>query len=317
MTVGLRWLKETLNYVPSVAWHIDPFGHHAASASLFSQMGFQAFFFARIDYQDKLLRLDTKAMEMLWKPPQLSGSQSNYIFTHVNYFHYSPPPQFCFDPNCRDEPIKDDPTLEDYNLEAKGKQLAEYFRVQGMHYRTTNLMHTLGEDFHYTNSRMWFKNYDKLLKYINARPELGVNIIYSTPDDYIEAIQKEKATYPTKTDDFFPYADQSHSFWTGYFTSRVALKGFVRDFGKYVQTVRRHISELKMTNTSDLVRSSPKQIESTIIGMEMAMGILQHHDAVAGTAKQKVTDDYVATSLRSIDLFNKLYRTIKAEEIKN
>jgi len=49
--------------------------------------------------------------------------------------------------------------------------------------------------------------------------------------------------------------------------------------------------------------------------MEMAMGILQHHDAVAGTAKQKVTDDYVATSLRSINEFNKFYRQVKAEEI--
>lgn len=53
MAIGLRWLKDTLNYVPDVAWHIDPFGHHSASASLFSKLGFQAFFFARIDYQDK------------------------------------------------------------------------------------------------------------------------------------------------------------------------------------------------------------------------------------------------------------------------
>lgn len=51
--------------------------------------------------------------------------------------------------------------------------------------------------------------------------------------------------------------------------------------------------------------------------MEMALGILQHHDAVAGTAKQKVTDDYVATGLRSIDKFNALYRKIKAEEMKS
>ena len=179
---------------------------------------------------------------MVWKPPQLSGSKTNKIFTHVNYFHYSPPPQFCFDTNCRDEPIKDDPTLEDYNLVDKSLQLVEYFKVQGKHYRTTNLLHTIGEDFHYTNSRMWYKNYDKLLKYINSKPEFGVKILYSTPNDYIDAIQKEKVSYPTKEDDFFPYADQSHSFWTGYFTSRVALKGFVRDFGRFIQAARKHIS---------------------------------------------------------------------------
>lgn len=89
---------------------------------------------------------------------------------------------------------------------------------------------------------MWYKNYDKLIKYVNSHPELGVKIMYSTPNAYIEAIQKEKATYPTKTDDFFPYADQSHSMWTGYFTSRVALKGFVRDFGRFIQAARKHIS---------------------------------------------------------------------------
>jgi hypothetical protein len=42
-------------------------------------------------------------------------------------------------------------------------------------------MHTLGEDFQYTNSRMWYKNIDKLMKYINNRPEFGVKVIYSSP----------------------------------------------------------------------------------------------------------------------------------------
>lgn len=100
MTIGLRWLKDTFNYVPKVAWHIDPFGHQASSASMFSRMGFQSFFFARIDYQDKDLRLKNKAMEMIWRPLQYTQDKTNYIFTHVNYYHYSPPPGFCYDLKC-------------------------------------------------------------------------------------------------------------------------------------------------------------------------------------------------------------------------
>lgn len=57
MTIGHRWLKETFGAIPTNAWHIDPFGHQASSASIFSRMGLQAFFFARIDYQDKAKRL--------------------------------------------------------------------------------------------------------------------------------------------------------------------------------------------------------------------------------------------------------------------
>jgi hypothetical protein len=128
------------------------------------------------------------------------------------------------------------------------------------HYRTTNLLHTLGEDFQYTNSRMWYKNIDKLLKYINSKPEYGIKVIYSTPSVYIDAIQKEKATYPVKNDDFFPYADNANAFWTGYFTSRVALKGFVKDFSRFTQAVRKHISELKISNSSATVRGNTKQI---------------------------------------------------------
>lgn len=107
-------------------------------------------------------------------------------------------------------------------------------------------------------------------------------------------------SYPTKTDDFFPYADNQHAFWTGYFVSRVALKGFVRDFGRFTQAARKHVSELKISNASATIRDNTKALEDKIWGIEMALGILQHHDAVAGTAKQKVTDDYVATGLKAI-----------------
>lgn len=132
----------------------------------------------------------------------------------------------------------------------------------------------------------------------------------------MESIQKEKATYPTKNDDFFPYADNEHAMWTGYFTSRVALKGFVKDMSRFTQAARKHLSELKISEASDAVKSNAKTIEETIWGMEMALGILQHHDGVSGTAKQHVTDDYIATGLRAIETFNKFYKQVKKEEIQ-
>ena len=48
--------------------------------------------------------------------------------------------------------------------------------------------------------------------------------------------------------------------WTGYFTSRVALKGFVKDMSRFTQVVRKHVSELKMSGASEVVKANSKQI---------------------------------------------------------
>ena len=180
MTLGHQFLKETFNVTVEIGWHIDPFGHSSTHASLFSQMGFNAFFFARIDYQDKDYRLDNKTMEMIWNPHQASGEEHG-IFTSVNYYNYQAPPGFCFDQNCNDQPIMDDPRLEEYNLDERAKTFVTYFKNMALHYRHSDLMHTMGEDFQYSNAFKYFKNVDKLIKHINNHPEWGVNLFYSTP----------------------------------------------------------------------------------------------------------------------------------------
>lgn len=55
-----------------------------------------------------------------------------------------------------------------------------------------------------------------------------MTLFYSTPSCYIKAVQDANVTLPTKEDDFFPYASDNHSYWTGYFTSRPTLKYFER-----------------------------------------------------------------------------------------
>ncbi len=65
-----------------------------------------------------------------------------------------------------------------------------------------------------------------------------MNVFYSTPSCYLYALNKADRTWTTKTDDFFPYANAPHAFWTGYFTSRPALKGYERYSNNILQVTR-------------------------------------------------------------------------------
>ncbi|CAF4780467.1 unnamed protein product, partial [Rotaria magnacalcarata] len=66
----------------------------------------------------------------------------------------------------------------------------------------------------------------------------NVNTFYSTPSCYLYGLNKAGRTWTTKTDDFFPYADRPHEFWTGYFTSRPALKRYERHSNNILQITR-------------------------------------------------------------------------------
>lgn len=78
----------------------------------------------------------------------------------------------------------------------------------------------------------------RLSRYANERQANGsrFNLIYSTPSCYVKAVnQVPGKSWPFKTDDFFPYGSDAHSYWTGYFTSRPALKYMVRQASNLLQ----------------------------------------------------------------------------------
>lgn len=75
------------------------------------------------------------------------------------------------------------------------------------------------------------------LRYINnhQKPEDKVNLFYSTPSCYLKAVHESNNTWSTKDDDFFPYASDPHSYWTGYYSSRPTLKYFERKGNNFLQ----------------------------------------------------------------------------------
>uniref|UniRef100_A0A8C5WAL1 Alpha-mannosidase n=1 Tax=Leptobrachium leishanense TaxID=445787 RepID=A0A8C5WAL1_9ANUR len=290
MTLGLEFLQSTFGECgrPRVAWHIDPFGHSREQALLFAQMGFEGFFFGRLDYQDKVYREDSKQMEMVWCGSDDLTPPAANLFTGVLPNGYDPPPGFCWDQICANAPIMDDPTMEDYNADSVVANFLSVVILQSQRYRSNNLIMTMGSDFQYENANTWFKNMDKLIALVNAQQINGskVNVIYSTPSCYLSALNKANLTWPTKSDDFFPYADGPHMFWTGYFTSRPTFKRYERLSNNFLQVC----NQLEAL-TGRAARNGPYGIGDSSV-LRRAMGVAQHHDAVTGTAKQHVADDY-------------------------
>lgn len=145
--------------------------------------------------------------------------------------------------------------------------------------RTNHIMWAMGTDFRYQYANSWFRQMDKFIHYVNQ--DGRVNALYSTPSIYTDAKYAANEQWPLKIDDFFPYADHPNAYWTGYFTSRPALKGYVRTMSGYYQAARQ-LEFFKGRNESG----------PNTDALADALALAQHHDAVSGTERQHVAADY-------------------------
>ncbi|KAJ0040652.1 hypothetical protein Pint_28465 [Pistacia integerrima] len=220
-----------LEFVYAAGWQIDPFGHSAVQAYLLGdELGFDSVHFARIDYQDRAKRKGDKSLEVIWRGSKTFGSSSQ-IFANAFPVHYSPPTGFHFEVFDDFEPLQDNPLLEDYNVEQRVNDFIEAALTQANVTRDNHVMWTMGDDFQYQYAESWFKQMDKFIHYVNK--DGRVNALYSTPSLYTNAKNAANVSWPLKTDDYFPYADGINAYWTGFFTSRPALKQYVRELSGY------------------------------------------------------------------------------------
>ncbi|CAD8062927.1 unnamed protein product [Paramecium primaurelia] len=282
MTLGHKFLLQNFNYIPSIGWQVDPFGHSNTQALFSNMMGFNAWFFGRIDQEDRQIRENKKELEFVIHP---DSDQRHSILTHVNYYgYYSSPKGFDFDitnPNRQE--------VTNSNLQQKTEELAAYFKQQQTVYRGNILAHTLGMDFQWSDAASYFSQMDRVINQVNKNTEKYKMIIqYGTPKQYIQALNEQNITYPSQQEDFFPYADYPNQYWSGYFTSRSAFKGYVRRIGRYFQQVKYFYSFIKINNQCKSLCD-----DKNLKNLAEALGTAQHHDAITGTAKQYVNNDYI------------------------
>ncbi|KAL7604195.1 hypothetical protein Lser_V15G20819 [Lactuca serriola] len=278
-TLGHMFIQQEFGQKPRVGWQIDPFGHSSVQAYLLgAEVGFDSLFFARMDYQDRAKRKIDKTLEVVWQGSKSLGSSSQ-LFTGIFPRHYDPPDGFTFEINDVSPPIQDDVLLFDYNVEERVNDFVAAAMAQANVTRTNHIMWAMGTDFRYQYAVSWFRQMDKFIHYVNL--DGRVNALYSTPSIYTDAKHAADETWPLKTDDFFPYADKENTYWTGYFTSRPAFKGYVRTMSGY------HLAARQLEFYKGRNKSGPNTD-----ALADALAIAQHHDAVSGTQRQHVASDY-------------------------
>ncbi len=220
------------------------------------------------------------------------------LYTEVQIHHYEAPPGYCFDTLCQDDPIMDNPQLHDYNKDEKIDRFIEWCKEDFGFFKEgpgkRHLIYAMGSDFQYQNANQNFLNLDKLIKYVNEKTaETGIEAIYSTPSCYMKGIYEDYINfYPdfewaTKDDDFFPYASAEHAYWTAYFTSRPTLKYMERQHNNLLQAAKQ-IQALYANGMDGKIYANQTDINI----LKRAMATMQHHDAVTGTEKQNVAEDY-------------------------
>lgn len=151
------------------------------------------------------------------------------------------------------------------------------------HYLTDDVFLLFGSDFQYKAAAWNYENMDNLIEYMNRVHGDKYIFKYSTPSEYVKAVKSYDITWPTKYDDMFPYASGSTDVWTGYFTSRANAKGYVRRASSNLHSSSAFYSQKVLDQSAN--QTDIDAVMGANYKLRDALGVLQHHDAVSGTAK--------------------------------
>ena len=298
--IGHQFLLEEFGILPKTGWYIDSFGHSAGNAHVLAQLNFDYLVLGRmhVDFLDVMK--NNHKTEFYWEPFGKNNSNKK-ILTHVLPLHYG----YTF--------FLTDLELGHDDFNRNIRNIVDNFinnvksAWEGL--KHNNIMFLYGDDFKHKDNTLLL-NIDSLINAFNPNYEINnqslfseaelkmkfntndkINIFYSTPEKYFDSVKKELAEKNLQLDsyinmDFYPL--RTDCYWTGYFTSRPYLKGYIRKSSNIFYTFSKYHSFNMLLNENIDIN-----IISNLNSLREAVGLTQHHDAITGTCMQYVSSDYI------------------------
>ena len=300
LRLGLQFIKNEFNYTVKTGWYLDSFGHSNVNTYINSILGYENLVINRIDKQEFKTRFENKTLEFFWKPFKQKKDQ---ILTHILGLHYgvssfssflTNESEYSFTNSNENILLKE--TIKFSNL--------IYDLIDG--YQHKEYLFLLGDDFTFNRTNTMFKKIEKFMEILDLyqnkknstisneqkkfffnslKKNEKINIFYSTTENYFESIKTYHNNLKTEENiDFFPYSDKSNSYWTGYYTSRPFLKGYINHISNYYLIFSKLLFEYRLKYL--------KYIDG-LNNLKNLIGLLMHHDAITGTSKILTNSNYI------------------------
>ncbi|XP_054270570.1 alpha-mannosidase 2 [Macrosteles quadrilineatus] len=312
---GHQWVRNNLGITPSSGWSIDPFGHGSTVPYLLKASGFSSgAVIQRIHYAWKQWLAEKQMGDFLWRQNWDGDGHSDILVHNQPFDIYSikhscgPHPQVCLNFDFRK--ISGEYTefsltavpIDNENVKQKAELLLEQYGRTGSLFPHNVVLMPIGDDFRYDHDIEWdqqYRNYKKIIEYINQHKEYNAEISFGTPKDYFLAVKERMRDFKTIRGDFFVYSDifseGRPAYWSGYFTTRPYWKILDRELEANLRS-----AEILYTFALNYARhqgfnSTLKVLERDYEKLTRArqnLALFQHHDAITGTSKSFVMHDY-------------------------
>jgi len=322
MRLGLDFLKDTFGVRPNIAWQIDPFGHSAVTVAVLHKLGYEAFVGNRISESFKSKLSNHDGFNFVWEGHQVSKTkEDSSLFTHIIQRHYNYPDTWS-------ESSFYSQYSRSYRINVFNKEIAPTINaISHLSNNTSKAYHALlhaGDDFSYTHAKQYFNKVDELNKELeNEGKERGYNTsaIYSTVYDYFEGIHSLNITYGLFKGDFLPFQEPFtgwEDFWTGYYSTRLHLKRFIRHVFNDIQGTKTLLAIRAIAKNGNSINFD-SDLSKVIDGInnqiryaERKWAILMHHDGITGTHMTSTENSYYVILNEALSYLNEARKLIES-----